>query len=142
MRCYGAVRFPLAASLLEHYCAGSADTLRFDAAPLMRDAAVQSALRANKRGIVFKKQPAQNPDYYVVGKTNLAFYYAFDLLRIKMCRKGVAFYDDYYFQPLAGNVRPLFQFGKIKVRLNDGLIKVAYPDAKPFVAYGEARRPR
>ncbi len=93
----GRVRYPRATDYLAYYCRGRGDTLRFDAAVLLRNPEVQQALRHHKQGITFRHQPPTNPRHHVVS------------------------------------------LGKIRFRLNDGLIHVAYPQAKMFVAYGEAK---
>ncbi|MCB2408637.1 hypothetical protein [Hymenobacter lucidus] len=133
------IRYPRAAEYLRYYCSGQGDTLRFDAAPLLGNPQVQLALRQHKQAITFRHQPPTNPRHHVVRHTNLDLYYAFDLLFIKTKPGRVIFYDQYYFQPLARKSRTAFQVGNIRFKLNDGLIHVAYPRAKMFVTYGEAR---
>ena len=131
-------RYPLAAEMLRHYCAGSGDTLFFDAQTLLRNPEVQTALRTRKRAIAFRAQQVKNEEYYAVTKTDWPLYYAFDLLFIKTKPGKIIFYDDYSFQLVKRKSRTPFQVGKVKFRLNDGLIHVAYPTAKAFVAYAEA----
>lgn len=134
----GQVVYPQAAQLLGHYRAGSGDTLRFDARPLLRHPEVQQALRQGKPGITFRHQAAGASPFYVVKKTDWPLYYAFDLLYIRQRGNQVIFYDNYFFQPLARRSYARFRVGKIGVRLNDGLIRVAYPQARAFVAYSQA----
>ena len=132
----GQLAYPQAAGLLGHYLGGSADTLRFDARPLLRHPEVQQALRQHRPGIAFRHQAAGSSPFYVVGKTDWPLYYAFDLLYIKYLPTGVVFYDNYFFQPVARRSYARFGVGKVQLRLNDGLIHIAYPEARPFVAYG------
>ena len=134
----GRVAYPQAAALLGHYCAGSGDTLRFDAQALLRHPEVQRALRQGKPGVTFRHQPVGKSPFYVVRKTDWPLYYAFDLLYIRQRGDKLVFYDNYFFQPLARHSYVRFRVGKIGIRLNDGLIRVAYPQARAFVAYGQA----
>jgi len=134
----GQVAYPQAAQLLGHYRAGSGDTLRFDARPLLHHPEVRQALRQGKPGITFRQQAASASPFYVVKKTDWPLYYAFDLLYIRQRGGKVTFYDNYFFQPVARRSYARFRVGKIDVRLNDGLIKVAYPQARAFVAYSQA----
>ena len=135
----GKVAYPQAAQLLGHYRAGSGDTLRFDARPLLRHPEVRRALRQGKPGITFRHQTqaAGASPFYVVKKTDWPLYYAFDLLYIRQRGDKVIFYDNYFFQPLVRRSYARFRVGKIGVRLNDGLIPVAYPQARAFVAYSQ-----
>ena len=137
----GRVVYPQAAEYLAHYCEGQGDTLRFDARPLLRHPDVQQALQLHKPGITFRHQRSAGP-FYIVRHTDWALYYAFDLLYIKREATGVAFYDNYFFQPLARRSYTRFNFGRVHCRLNDGLIRVAYPQAKSFVLYGEVTNVR
>lgn len=134
----GQVAYPQAAQLLGHYREGSGDTLRFDARPLLRHPEVRQALRQGKPGITFRQQAASASPFYVVRKTDWPLYYAFDLLYIRQRGNKVIFYDNYFFQPVARRSYARFRVGKIGVHLNDGLIKVAYPQARAFVAYSQA----
>jgi hypothetical protein len=134
----GQVAHPQAAQLLGHYRAGSGDTLRFDAQPLLRHPEVRQALHQGKPGITFRHQAAGASPFYVVKKTDWPLYYAFDLLYIRQRGNKVVFYDNYFFQPVARRSYARFQVGKIGVQLNDGLIRVAYPQARAFVAYSQA----
>jgi len=134
----GQVAYPQAAQLLGHYRAGSGDTLRFDAEPLLHHPEVRQALRQGRPGITFRHQAAGSSPFYVVKKTDWPLYYAFDLLYIRQRGGTVVFYDNYFFQPVARRSYARFGIGKIGVRLNDGLIHVAYPQARAFVAYGRA----
>ena len=134
----GRVAYPQAAQLLGHYRAGSGDTLRFDARPLLRHPEVRQALRQGKPGITFRHQNGGTSPFYVVSKTDWPLYYAFDLLYIRQRGGQVIFYDNYFFQPVARRSYARFRVGKIGVRLNDGLIRVAYPQARSFVAYSQA----
>lgn len=133
----GRVAHPLAAQLLAYYCAGQGDTLRFDARPLLRHPAVQQALRLHKPGITFRHQASAGP-FYVARHTDWSLYYAFDLLYIRPVPGRIVFYDNYFFQPVARRSYTRFSFGRFRCKLNDGLIRVAYPQAQPFVVYGEA----
>ena len=133
----GRVAYPQAAQLLGHYRKGSGDTLRFDAQPLLRHPEVQQALRQGKPGITFRHQAVGKSPFYVVRKTDWPLYYAFDLLYIKQQGNKLVFYDNYFFQPVARHSYARFRVGKIGIRLNDGLIRVAYPQARAFVAYGQ-----
>ncbi len=134
----GRVAYPQAAELLGHYRAGSGDTLRFAAGPLLQHPEVRRALRQGRPGITFRHQAAGASPFYVVRKTDWPLYYAFDLLYIRQCGGKVFFYDNYFFQPVARRSYARFRVGKIGVRLNDGLIRVAYPQARAFVACSEA----
>ncbi|RZK94761.1 MAG: hypothetical protein EOO62_30460 [Hymenobacter sp.] len=136
LRLGGRVAYPQAAALLTHYCEGQGDTLRFDARPLLRHPEVRQALRLHKPGITFRHQQSAGP-FYVVRRTDWALYYAFDLLYIKQKANSIVFYDKYFFQPLARRSYTQYHFGRVHCRLNDGLIHVAYPQAKPFVVYGK-----
>ncbi|MBF9142018.1 hypothetical protein [Hymenobacter properus] len=136
----GRVVYPQAAELLGHYCGGRGDTLRFDAQPLLRHPEVQQALRLQKPGITFRHQAAAGP-FYIARRTDWGLYYAFDLLYIRQAPGTVVFYDNYFFQPLARRSYTRFNFGRLHCKLNDGLIRVAYPQAKPFVAYAKATAP-
>lgn len=133
----GRVAYPQAAELLAYYRDGGGDTLRFDAQPLLQHPEVQQALRQHRPGITFRHQASAGP-FQVVRRTDWPLYYAFDLLYIKQVRGGVAFYDNYFFQPVARRSYTSFRFGRLHLKLNDGLIRVAYPGAKAFIAYGEA----
>jgi hypothetical protein len=132
----GQLTYPQAAGLLGHYLHGGGDTLRFDARPLLRHPEVQQALRQHRPGITFRHQAAGKSPFYVVAKTDWPLYYAFDLLYIKYEPTGVVFYDNYFFQPVARRSYARFGLGKVHLRLNDGLIHVAYPEARPFIVYG------
>lgn len=134
----GKVAYPQAAELLGHYRAGSGDTLRFAAGPLQRHPEVRLALRQGRPGITFRHQAAGASPFYVVSKTDWPLYYAFDLLYIRQRGGKVVFYDNYFFQPVARRSYARFRVGKVGVRLNDGLIRVAYPRARAFVACSEA----
>ncbi|HET9503541.1 MAG TPA: hypothetical protein VFO93_08365 [Hymenobacter sp.] len=134
----GKVAYPQAAELLGHYRAGSGDTLRFAAGSLLRHPEVRRALRQGRPGITFRQQAAGASPFYVVCKTDWPLYYAFDLLYIRQRDGKVVFYDNYFFQPVARRSYARFRVGKIGVRLNDGLIRVAYPQARAFVACSEA----
>jgi hypothetical protein len=131
----GRLAYPQAAHLLAYYCTGRGDTLRFDARPLLRRPDVQAALRQHRPGITFRHRAAGTSPFYVVVKTDWPLYYAFDLLYIRYTAQGVVFYDNYFFQPLARRSYTPFRLGKVRLRLNDGLIRVAYPEARAFVAY-------
>lgn len=133
----GGVAYPQAAGLMRHYLQGSGDTLRFDPQPLLRHPEVQQALRQHRPGITFRHQAAGASPFYVVRRTDWPLYYAFDLLYIGHTANKLYFYDNYFFQPLARRSYTRFRLGKISLRLNDGLIRVAYPGARAFVAYGE-----
>jgi len=135
----GRVRHPQAAEFLAYYCAGRGDTLRFDAAPLLRHPEVQLALRHHKQAISFRHHAPTQPRHHVVRRTDPDLYYAFDLLFIRQRPGRVVFYDQYYFQPLARRSRTAFRLGRVRFQLNDGLIHVAYPRARPFTTYGEVR---
>ena len=132
----GQVVYPQAADLLTYYCAGRGDTLRFDARPLLRHPEVQQALRLGKPGITFWHQQSAGP-FYIARRTDWALYYAFDLLYIKQQPGGIVFYDNYFFQPVARRSYTRFSFGRLHCKLNDGLIRVAYPQAKSFIVYGK-----
>jgi hypothetical protein len=132
----GRLVYPQAADMLEYYCAGQGDTLRFDARPLLQHPDVQQALRQHKPGITFRHQAKAGP-FYIARHTDWEKYYAFDLLYIRQVPNGVVFYDNYFFQPLARRSYTRFQFGRLRCKLNDGLIRVAYPQAKSFIAYGK-----
>lgn len=134
----GKVHYPRAAEFLAYYCSGRGDTLRFDAKPLLQNKEVQLALQHHKQAITFRQQTRRNSKHHVVSRTDWDLYYAFDLLFINRKHGRVAFYDQYYFQPLTNKSKTPFRFGKIHFKLNDGLIHVAYPEAKMFTAYGEA----
>jgi hypothetical protein len=138
----GRVAYPQAAHLLDYYCAGRGDTLRFDARPLLRRPDVRQALRQHRPGITFRHRAAGASPFYVVAKTDWPLYYAFDLLYIRYTARGVVFYDNYFFQPLARRSYTPFRLGKVHLRLNDGLIRVAYPEARAFVAYGQVASAR
>lgn len=137
----GRGRYPLAAQLLGYYCQGRGDTLRFDARPLLENPEVQQALRQHRPGITFRHQLAAGP-FYVVRRTDWPLYYAFDLLYIRQSPGRVVFYDNYFFQPVRRRSRTRFQLGQVSFQLNDGLIHVAYPQARPFVTYGRVAVPR
>ena len=141
VRVGGRQRYPLAAQLLTYYCQGRGDTLRFDARPLLQHPDVQQALQQHRPGITFRHQSAAGP-FYVVRRTDWPLYYAFDLLYIRQSPGWVVFYDHYFFQPVRRRSRTRFQFGRVGFWLNDGLIHVAYPQARPFVAYGQVAVPR
>lgn len=134
----GRVAYPQAALLLGHYRAGTGDTLRFDARPLLRHPEVRQALRQGRPGITFRHQNVGASPFYVVRKTDWPLYYAFDLLYIRQRGNQVVFYDNYFFQPVARRSYARFRVGKIGVQLNDGLIRVAYPQARAFVACSQA----
>lgn len=136
LRLGGQVVYPQAADLLAYYCEGQGDTLHFDARPLLRHPEVQQALRLGKPGITFRHQKSAGP-FYVASRTDWALYYAFDLLYIKQRPDGIVFYDNYFFQPVARRSYTRFHFGRLHCRLNDGLIRVAYPQAKSFIVYGK-----
>jgi hypothetical protein len=136
LRLGGRVVYPQAADLLAYYCEGRGDTLRFDAHPLLQHPEVQRALRLGKPGITFRHQQSAGP-FYVARRTDWALYYAFDLLYIKQQPDGIVFYDNYFFQPVARRSYTRFNFGRLHCRLNDGLIRVAYPQAKSFIVYGK-----
>ena len=136
----GRVVYPQAAKLLAHYCAGQGDTLRFDARPLLRHPEVQQALRWRKPGITFRHQAKAGP-FYVARRTDWSLYYTFDLLHIRWVPGGVVFQDNYFFQPLARRSYTRFRFGQFHCRLNDGLVRVAYPQARSFVVRSEVMRP-
>ena len=140
LRLGGRVVYPQAAELLGHYCTGRGDTLRFDVHPLLRHPEVQQALRLQKPGITFRHQAEAGP-FYVARHTDWGLYYAFDLLYIRYTARGVVFYDNYFFQPLARRSYTPFRLGKVHLQLNDGLIRVAYPGARAFIAYGLAAYP-
>ncbi|RZK21282.1 MAG: hypothetical protein EOO43_10680 [Flavobacterium sp.] len=133
-------QLPLASKCLNHYCYNNGDTLYFDPKPLLVNKEVQKAILSRKKGIVFKSGPEVNKNFHFVKTTDKDLYFAFDVLHIRQTKHKIIFYDTYYFQPLERRTRPLFEIGKIKFRLNDGLIKVAYPEAKPFVAYAEVNK--
>jgi len=133
----GRVAYPQAAHLLAYYCAGRGDTLRFEAGPLLRRPDVQQALRQHRPGITFRHQAAGKSPFYVAAQTDWPLYYAFDLLYIRYTAQGVVFYDNYFFQPLARRSYTQFRLGKVRVRLNDGLIHIAYPEARAFVSYAQ-----
>lgn len=137
----GHFRYPRATEFLAYYIGGRGDTLRFDARPLLRHPEVQQALRLRRRAITFRQQPLARPDYYAVRRTDWDLFYAFDLLFVRRRPGRVVFYDQYYFQPLRRRSRTPFRLGKIHFKLNDGLIHVAYPEARKFTAYGEASLP-
>ncbi|MDO7846903.1 hypothetical protein Q5H92_11085 [Hymenobacter sp. M29] len=132
----GRVVYPQAAQLLDYYCDGHGDTLRFDARPLLRHPEVQQALRLRKPGITFRHQASAGP-FYIARRTDWALYYAFDLLYIRRTPGAVVFYDNYFFQPLSRRSYTQFNFGRLHCKLNDGLIRVAYPKAKAFIAYSK-----
>ncbi|RYY15013.1 MAG: hypothetical protein EOO36_13320 [Cytophagaceae bacterium] len=134
----GRVAYPQAALLLGHYRAGSGDTLRFDARPLLHHPEVRQALHQGRPGITFRHQNVGASPFYVVRKTDWPLYYAFDLLYIRQRGGQVIFYDNYFFQPVARHSYARFRVGKIGVQLNDGLIRVAYPQARAFVACSQA----
>lgn len=136
LRLGGRAVYPQAAELLTYYCEGHGDTLRFDARPLLRHPEVRQALRLHKPGITFRHQPSAGP-FYVARRTDWGLYYAFDLLYIKPVPHGIVFYDNYFFQPVARRSYTRFSFGRFHCKLNDGLIHVAYPQAKPFVSYAK-----
>ncbi|MDQ2772306.1 MAG: hypothetical protein M3Y54_17610 [Bacteroidota bacterium] len=136
----GRIVYPQAAQLLAHYCAGQGDTLRLDAQPLLRHPEVQQALRLRKPGITFRHQANAGP-FYVARRTDWSLYYAFDLLYIRWVPGGVVFQDNYFFQPLARHSYTRFRFGQFHCRLNDGLVRVAYPQARPFIVYSKVARP-
>ena len=138
LRVGGRVVYPQAAGLLDYYVAGQGDTLRFDALPLLRNPEVREALRLRKPGITFRHQAARGP-FYVVRRTDWGLFYAFDLLYIQPVPGRVVFFDNYFFQPVARRSYTRFAFGRLRVKLNDGLIHVAYPHAKPFIAYGSVK---
>ena len=131
------LQYPQASKFLYHYCYNNGDTLFFDPKPLMKSEEVQQALKSGKKGIVFKSGPEVNKNFHFVKNTNEDLYFAFDVLHIRQTKNKIVLYDNYYFQPLNKRTKPLFEIGKIKFRLNDGLTKVAFPNAKPFVAYAE-----
>ena len=133
----GRLVYPQAAEFMHHYLQGSGDTVRFDTQPLLRHPEVRQALRQRKPGITFRHQPAGASPFFVVSRTDWPLYYAFELLYIIHTTSKLAFYDNYFFQPLARRSYTRFRLGKIRLRLNDGLIHVAYPRARAFVAYGE-----
>jgi hypothetical protein len=132
----GRALYPQAADLLTYYCEGRGDTLHVDARPLLRHPEVQQALRLGKPGITFRHQQSAGP-FYVARRTDWALYYAFDLLYIKQQPSGIVFYDNYFFQPVARRSYTRFSLGRLHCRLNDGLIRVAYPQAKSFIVYGK-----
>lgn len=134
----GGLRYPQATEFLRYYVSGQGDTLRFDAQPLLRHPEVRRALRHRKRAITFLHQPPPHPTYHAVQRTDWDRYYAFDLLFIRQQPGRVEFYDRYFFQPLARRSRTPFRLGKIRFQLNDGLIDVAYPEARRFVSYAQA----
>ncbi|WP_152560018.1 hypothetical protein [Hymenobacter sp. IS2118] len=136
----GQVTYPQAAQLLDYYCAGSGDTLRFNAQPLLRHPEVQQALQQRKPGITFRHQAAAGP-FYIARQTDWALFYAFDLLYIRRTVDQVVFYDNYFFQPLARRSYTPFRFGRLHCKLNDGLIHVAYPKSKPFIAFAKVAMP-
>jgi hypothetical protein len=136
----GRVVYPQAAELLGHYCHGRGDTLRFDAQPLLRHPEVQQAMRLQKPGITFRHQPKAGP-FYIARRTDWGFYYAFDLLYIRQTPGAVVFYDNYFFQPPRRRSYTRFNFGRLHCKLNDGLVRVAYPQAKPFIAYAKVTAP-
>jgi hypothetical protein len=136
----GQVVYPQVAELLDYYCDGRGDTLRFDAGALLQHPEVQQALRLNKPGITFRHQAEAGP-FYIARRTDWGLYYAFDLLYIRRTPGAVVFYDNYFFQPLTRRSYTRFHVGRFHCNLNDGLIRVAYPRAKPFIAYGRVAAP-
>ena len=132
----GRVMYPHAAEMLDYYCHGLGDTLRFDARPLLRHPDVQQAVRLHKPGITFRHQANAGP-FYAARRTDLALYYAFDLLYIRRLKSEIVFYDNYFFQPVARRSYTRFSFGNAHCKLNDGLIHEAYPEAKSFIAYSK-----
>lgn len=134
----GGLRYPQATEFLRYYVGGRGDTLRFDARPLLQHPEVQAALRGRKQAITFRHQPPPRPSYHAVRRTDWDRFYAFDLLFIRRRPGRVEFYDQYYFQPLARRSRTPFRLGRIQFKLNDGLIHVAYPEARKFTSYGAA----
>jgi hypothetical protein len=137
----GQVVYPQAAEMLSYYCGGGGDTLRFDARPLLQHPDVRQALRLRKPGITFRHQANAGP-FHIARRTDWERYYAFDLLYIHQVPGGVVFYDNYFFQPLARRSYTRFRFGRLQCKLNDGLIRVAYPQAKSFIAYGKVAVPQ
>jgi hypothetical protein len=133
----GQFRYPQATKFLTYYCNGRGDTLHFDAQPLLRNPEIQLALQHQKQAITFRQQPRRNFRHHIVRHTDWDLYYAFDVLFIRKKADRVAFYDQYYFQSLARKSRTPFHLGKLHFKLNDGLIHVAFPEAKMFTAYGE-----
>ncbi len=136
LRLSGRVLYPQAATLLTYYCEGQGDTLHIDARPLLRHPEVQQALRLHKPGITFRHQQSAGP-FYVARRTDWGLYYAFDLLYIRQHPASIVFYDNYFFQPLARRSYTRFRVGRMQWRVNDGLIRVAYPRAKSFIIYGK-----
>jgi hypothetical protein len=136
LRLGGNIVHPQAAELLAYYCAGQGDTLHFDARPLFQHPEVQQALRLRKPGITFRHQSVAGP-FHVVRHTDWSLYYAFDLLYIRSEPDGIVFYDNYFFQPVSRRSYTRFSFGRLHCKLNDGLIRVAYPQARAFIAYGK-----
>ncbi|WP_223847097.1 hypothetical protein [Hymenobacter montanus] len=137
----GRLVYPQAAEMLSYYCAGRGDTLRFDARSLVQHPDVRQALRLHKPGITFRNQVSAGP-FYVASRTDWERYYAFDLLYIRQVPGGVVFHDNYSFQPLARRSYTRFRFGRLQCKLNDGLIRVAYPEAKSFIVYGKVVVPQ
>lgn len=136
LRLSGRVLYPQAARLLTYYCEGRGDTLRIETRPLLRHPEVQQALRLHKPGITFRHQRSASP-FYVARHTDWELYYAFDLLYIRQQPTSIVFYDNYFFQPVARRSYTRFHVGRVQWRVNDGLIRVAYPQAKAFVVYGK-----
>ncbi|RTQ47886.1 hypothetical protein EJV47_18380 [Hymenobacter gummosus] len=134
----GRLRYPQATAFLRYYVGGRGDTLRFDARALLRHPEVQQALQRRKTAITFRHQPPPRPTYHAVRRTDWDLFYTFDLLFIRQQGGQVEFYDQYYFQPLQRRSRTPFRIGNIRFKLNDGLIHVAYPEAKRFTSYGQA----
>lgn len=130
-------KYPNASRFLHHYCHSKGDTLFFEADFLLQNAEVQKALQNNKNAIVFRPTHRTWESLHVSKYTHWDLFYTFDLLFIKRVGEKVIFQDHYFFRPLQKRSYTPFKVGKIRFSLNDGLIHVAYPEAKSYISYGE-----
>jgi hypothetical protein len=135
---FGQFHYPNASKMLAHYCEAQKDTIFFDAEKLYNEnTELQFAVEKNKTGIIFRPYQSKDKTVHISSSFDWDLYYAFDLLSIRKEGKKVILYDRYVFAPLERKNYTPFKFGKIKFNLNDGLIHIAYPDAKGFMIYGE-----
>lgn len=137
----GSWKYPHASKFLHHYCQRGGDTLFFDAQFLLKNPDVIKALESHKTSIIFRPHHLKRPNRHIVTHTYWDLYYAFDLLQIRQKGNHVLFYDNYFFHKIQAKSYTPFKLGRIKFELNDGLIHVAYPQAKSFISYGKATLP-
>lgn len=132
-------KYPYASKFLHHYCHQKGDTLFYDANFLLQNKEVQMAIKKEKKIVIFRPITVERPHWHIPKQTYWDLYYTFDLLFMRKEGDKIIFYDNYTFFPLAKKSYTPFKIGRIKFSLNDGLIHIAYPHAKGYISYGQAR---